>query len=176
MAKSVYGYLDYDQNLTSSQLNIKQLKGKYLRGPGVLMFNSQLSLQIDYLEKLKTPFQRRQELRLAKSAMDGIKTLSQELGFNKKRYRVLKNEYRNGILGIDDPISSKSDLYQDKYQTMQASDEKHREHLVKRQRNLAKYYGVSEQIEFATNDMTKRQDKLHHEISPFWSRKKRVAH
>lgn len=40
MAKSVYGYLDYDQNLTSSQLNIKKLKGKYLRVSGVLMFKS----------------------------------------------------------------------------------------------------------------------------------------
>lgn len=53
-------------------------------------------------------------------------------------------------------------------------EEKLRLHLIQRQRNLAKKGGVSEQISFSTNDLTKRKDEMHHEISPLWSRKKRV--
>eukprot|EP00344_Euplotes_crassus_P005224 CAMPEP_0197002430 /NCGR_PEP_ID=MMETSP1380-20130617/6916_1 /TAXON_ID=5936 /ORGANISM="Euplotes crassus, Strain CT5" /LENGTH=232 /DNA_ID=CAMNT_0042420531 /DNA_START=154 /DNA_END=850 /DNA_ORIENTATION=+ len=54
-------------------------------------------------DKLKTPFERRQELELAKQKMGKIKQISQELGYNQKKNRVLMNEYRSGILGVDDP-------------------------------------------------------------------------
>lgn len=108
--------------------------------------------------------------------MDHLQDISKELGFNKKRERVLKNEYRNGILGVDDPIRSASSLYQDKHNVLKQKEINHRIHLVKRQRNIARCYGVSEQIEFSNNQLSKRPDHMHHDISPLWNRKKRIEH
>jgi len=90
--------------------------------------------------------------------------------------RVLRNEYRYGILGVDDPISPNSEFYQVQNKRIVERENKSKEHLSKRQRLLAKNHGVSEQIEFSTNDQARRKDKMHHEISPFWSRKKRVGY
>ena len=126
-------------------------------------------------QKLKTSFERRKELELAKTQMKDMKETANKLGFNKKKERVLRNAYRYGILGVDDPINGNSDLYKTQKEALMTKQIKSQCHLAKRQRNLAKNYGVSEQIEFSTNSMVKRQDKMHHEISPFWSRKRRVA-
>jgi len=123
--------------------------------------------------KLKSPQERRKELQFVKQNMDSLKECSKKLSFNTKRARVMRNEYRNGILGIDDPISPNSNFYRTQNEKIVSKEVQHKDHLQKRQKNLARNYGVSEQIEFSTNEMSKRRDKMHHEISPFWSRKKR---
>ena len=102
-------------------------------------------------------------------------TVSKDIEFKQKRERVIRNEYPSGILGVDNPIDPTSKIYYDKNQNLQQKEEKLRQHLMNRQKNIVARGGVSEQINFANTEFTKRSDKVHHEISPFWSRKKRVA-
>ena len=99
-----------------------------------------------------------------------------KLILKRREKELFKNEYPNGILGVDDPINSASKIYHDKNQKLQEKEEKLRQHLINRQKNLVIRGGVSEQINFGNTELTKRGDKMHHEISPYWSRKKRIDH
>ena len=169
MSKCIYKYLDYNHGETQKFNTLKSSRNHL---SGLHSMNKRYNTK---LEKLKTPYQRRQELKTIKSAMDSMNSLNKEIGFKRKRARVIKNEYQHGILGVDDPIDQESKLYQDKNKVLQEKEEKLRLHLMQRQKNMAKNGGVSEQINFSTNDFSKRRDEMHHEISPLWSRKKRVV-
>jgi len=100
--------------------------------------------------------------------MESMHNISRQLGAEKKKARVITNGYRSGVLGDDQQklINTSNNLKEDKFQG----------HLHKRQRNMTRNYGVSSQIEFSQSEYSNRPDKMHHEISPLWSRKKRVLH
>lgn len=110
MSKYIYKYLDYEQGDTKQWKALKSNAiGRNIDINKLVGYRSNTTL-----EKLKTPFQRRQELKSVKSAMEQMNTLSKEIGFKRKRARVINNEYQHGILGVDDPINQDSKIYHDK--------------------------------------------------------------
>jgi len=123
---------------------------------------------------LAVPSERRQEIREVQDERKRHTMAKEELSLYKKRERIIKNGYRNGVLGLDSPDKPDSVYFRDLQQARREEAERKAVILQRRQEDLNKYRSASSDIPFSNPGYESpiKKPANARQVSPDWKSKR----
>ena len=121
---------------------------------------------------LKSSRQQYQEYLRDKNDIDNYKNWKQTKNYINKRHRLIKNGWRHGVVGVENPLDPDSEVYVDTHKNKVVA-EKNKDFINnRRKKNLSKYNNTSAQISFGVDPKYMRKDKKVIEVDHQWKSKK----
>ncbi|CAD8090793.1 unnamed protein product [Paramecium sonneborni] len=115
------------------------------------------NLALSQIITLKKPSGYLAELKQTQEQQKKFHQWREEFSEANKAYRKIRQAYKSGIIGIDNPTILNSELYKEEHQKYQQKQENRIIHSIKRYQSLEKYSSANPNIEF---DNRKYDDSL----------------
>ncbi|CAD8094011.1 unnamed protein product [Paramecium primaurelia] len=117
----------------------------------------QQNLALSQVITLKKPSGYLAELKETQEQQKKFHQWREEFSEANKAYRKIRQAYKSGIIGIDNPTIENSELYKEDHQKYKQKQESRIIHSINRQKSLEKYSSANPNIEF---DNKKYDDSL----------------
>mmetsp|Transcript_6558 Transcript_6558/g.5636 ORF Transcript_6558/g.5636 Transcript_6558/m.5636 type:complete len:175 (+) Transcript_6558:54-578(+) len=107
---------------------------------------------------LRSSKQQYQDLQKEKQKLKEFGDWKNTKNFINKRDRLMKNSWRHGVVGVENPLNPDSEVYNDIHHNKQLIEENKNYINNKRKKNLSKYNNTSSQINFGIDPQYSRSD------------------
>lgn len=129
-------YYDNERKTFYSSIGSKQFAELAKNSSSQIDSNFNESVQ----NEVKSPKQRFEEFKSLRQSLQDHKDFQAQKRFLNQRDRLMKNSWRHGILGVENPDDPKSEVYQQMNSERQTMYYKKENHASRRQHNLIKVW------------------------------------